>query len=200
MLMLPDYPILKQKLSEKFVELIQANMEKDPLLARIRKSLIHEGDSLTVTSMDGYKSQTDYPKFESRFSVGYDELIKKGPDAFFEKASEVSREMTGKVAGNVMAKLDEVTKRTGNVVQGKKGKGITPHLILDAIEKMEIDFDEKGNPIMPEIHVTPDVMKKLRTQKLDPKEIVKIEKRRKQIIEKKRKEWIDRESNRKLVD
>ena len=73
-------------------------------------------------------------------------------------------------------------------------------MILDAIEKMEIDFDEKGTPIMPEIHVSPDVMEKLRTQKLDPKEIVEIEKRRKQIIEKKRKEWIDRESNRKLVD
>ncbi len=198
--MLPDYPELKRKLNEKFEGMIKAEIEKEPLLSRIRKNIIHEGDALVVTSSDGYSSQTTYPTFESTFNISYDDLLRKGPEAYFEKKMAVAKDMASKLVGNVYAKMDEVTERTGNVVSGKKGEGITPHLILDLLEKMEINFDETGNPIMPEIHLSKEVYEKLNSQKIDPKTVAEIERRRREIVDKKRKEWIDRESNRKLVD
>jgi hypothetical protein len=180
--------------------MIQAEIEKEPFLSRIRKNIVHEGDSLVVTSSNGYSSQTTFPTFESEFNISYDDLLKKGPEAYFEKKADVAKDMASKLVGNVYTKIDEVTEKTGNVVSAKKGEGITPNLILDLLEKIEINFDEKGNPIMPEIHLSKEDFEKLNAQKIDPKTIAEIEKRRKEIVDKKRKEWIDRESNRKLVD
>jgi hypothetical protein len=198
--MLPDYPLLKNKLSEKFEGIVKANIEKEPLLGRIRKQIIHEGDSLAITSLDGYSSQTNYPEFESAFNISYDDIIKKGPEAYFEKALDVSKDMANKLTGNVLKTLDKVIERTGNVVNVKKGEGITPNSILDALEKIEIDFDENGNPIMPEIHVSPEDFKKLNSLKIDQKTGMELEKRRKEILDKKKREWTGRESSRKLVD
>jgi hypothetical protein len=198
--MLPDYPELKRKLNEKFEGMVKAEIEKEPLLSRIRKNIIHEGDALVVTSSDGYSSQTTFPTFESEFNISYEDLLRKGPEAYFEKKVAVAKDMASKLVGNVYAKMNEVTERTGNVVSAKKGEGITPQLILDLLEKMEINFDETGNPIMPEIHLSKEDYEKLNWQKIDPKTIAEIERRRREIIDKKRKEWIDREGNRKLVD
>jgi len=108
--------------------------------------------------------------------------------------------MAGDMAKHSIGVLEKVTERTGNVVKGEKGEGITPKLILDAIEKMEIGFDEKGNPIMPVLVMSPQDFEKIKAEQKAWESDGELEKRRREIIEKKRKEWIDRESNRKLVD
>ena len=198
--MLPDYPNLKQRLSKKFEDIIRKKIQEEPFLSQIRRSIIQEGHTLTITSLDGYSTKTDYQKFAAEFHIGFDEMIKKGPEAFFEKASAVSTDMASKMARHTIGVLEKVTKRTGNVVTGKKGEGITPKLILDAIEKMEISFDERGNPIMPVLVMAPKDFTKFKAKQKEWESDIAIEKRRKEIIEKKRKEWLDRESNRKLAD
>jgi hypothetical protein len=63
-----------------------------------------------------------------------------------------------------------------------------------------MDFDELGFPIYPTLILSPDLYEKVKSElqrwSSDPKVIA----RQKEIIDKKRKEWLDRESNRKLVD
>lgn len=199
--MLPDYPALKRKLNEKFEDIVRNKIqEEEPLLSEIRKSIIQEGNSLAITSSDGYSNKTSYQEFVTHFQISFEEIIKKGPEAFYSRVSEISKDMAGKMAKHTIAVLEKVTERTGNVVKSEKGEGITPKLILDVLEKMEISFDASGNPIMPTLIVTPEDYRKLTETKLDLESAQQLEKRRKEVIEKKRKEWVDRESNRKLVD
>lgn len=198
--MLPDYPTLKGRLNEKFQDIIRSKIKEEPLLSQIRNSIIHEGNSIAITSSDGYYSKTDYQEFASNFQISFDEIIKSGPEAFFSKASEISKDMASKMEKHTIGRLEETTERTGNVVKGEKGEGITPKLILDMLEKMEINFDASGNPLMPILLVSPEDFKKINEQQIDSDSLREIEKRRKEIIEKKKKEWIDRESHRKLVD
>lgn len=199
--MLPDYPALKRKLNEKFEDLVRNKIqEEEPLLSKIRRTIVQEGNSLAITSSDGYSSKTSYQKFVTHFQISFEEIIKKGPEAFYSRISEISKEMANKMAKHTIAVLEKVTERTGNVVKSEKGEGITPKSILDALEKMEISFDASGNPIMPTLVVSPEDYKKLTETRMDLKSAQELEKRRKEIIEKKRKEWVDRESNRKLVD
>ena len=199
--MLPDYPTLKRKLNEKFEDIVRNKIqEEEPLLSEIRRSIIQEGNSLAITSSDGYSSKTSYQEFVTHFEISFEEIIKNGPEAFYSRVSEISKEMAGKMAKHTIAMLEKVTERTGNVVKSEKGEGITPKLILDVLEKIEISFDASGNPIMPTLIVTPEDYKKLTETKMDLESAQELEKRRKEIIEKKRNEWVDRESNRKSVD
>lgn len=197
--MLPDYPRLKRRLNSKFEEMIRKEMKKDPFLAQIRKHEIHEGNSLTAKSLDGYSSTTRYQEIASEFKISTDEIIKHGPDAFFSRATETSKDMVRKLSQHTIGVLDRIIERTGNVVK-TKGGAVTPHSILDAIEKMEISFDESGKPIMPVIVMAPDEFEKIKGNLKEWEPDPELEKRRKEIIEKKRKQWIDRENCRKLVD
>ena len=198
--MLPDYPALKQKLNEKFEDIIKNKVQEEPFLSQIQRKIIQEGNTFSITSSDGYSSKTDYEEFASHYEISFDEIIKNGPEAFYSKAAEVSKELANNMVKHSIGVLEEVTERTGNVVKREKGKPITPTVILDAIEKMEIGFDEKGNPIMPTLLISSEDFEKIKNNLREWEANGELEERRKEIIEKKRKEWLDRESNRKLVD
>ena len=57
-----------------------------------------------------------------------------------------------------------MTERTGNVISTKKEEGITPNVVLDLLEKMQIGFDEVGNPIMPVMVVSPEEYEKIKAK------------------------------------
>jgi hypothetical protein len=193
--MLPDYPRLKKKLNDKMARLVKEDMEKDPFLSSFPKHEAHEGDTMTTTSIEGFSSTTDYPETASKFEVTLEETISQGPEAIFSKRSKLSKEMIEKLSKLIIDQLEKVTERTGNVVKANESS----NPILDALEKIEIDFDKYGNPIMPTLMVSPETLEKLKERSKEWN-IAEVERRRKDIIEKKRKQWLDRENSRKLVD
>jgi len=198
--MLPDYPQLKKRLKEKFEGLVSKRIQEEPLLSQLRKTIVHEGNTYNVTSYEGYSTKSEYERFATAFNIDVNTIIKKGPDALYEKVPSLSKDIADKMAQHTINTLEKVTQATGNVVTGK-GKGITPDLILDALEKIEIGFDEWGNPIMPIIVMSPQDFELFKSKEKEwEAQAIRLEIRRREIIEKKRKEWIDRESRRKLVD
>jgi len=86
--MLPDYPTLKRRLNEKFEDMIRNKVQDEPLLSQFRRSIIQEGNTIVITSSDGYSSKTDYQEFATRFEISFDEIIKNGPEAFYSKVSD----------------------------------------------------------------------------------------------------------------
>jgi hypothetical protein len=99
----------------------------------------------------------------------------------------------------MFALLEKVTERTGNIVDARRSS-IESNPILDALEKIEIDFDKFGNPIMPTIVMPPAEHNKIKGKLKDWANNPEMEKRWKEIIGKKKKQWLDRENSRKLVD
>jgi hypothetical protein len=197
--MLPDYPRLKGRLKEKFEAMVSEKIQEEPLLSQIRRTIVHEGNIFAVTSYEGYSTKSEYEQFASGFNIDVDTIIEKGPNAFYEKVPSLSREIADKMAHQTISTMEKVTEATGNVVTGKEG--ITPNLILDTLEKIEIGFDESRNPIMPTIVMSPQDFEIFKSKEKEwEAQAPAIEARRKEIIEKKRKEWVDRESRRKLVD
>ena len=197
--MLPDYPKIKEKLLELFQESIEIEVDKDPFLAQIHKQIIHEGNSLAVTSVDGYSNTSEFEELETKFSISHDDLVKLGFKAYLDKIPLVAKELIEKRTSSILKIMDKVTETTGNVVNANH-KDLSPELVLDALEKMELNFDELGQPIMPIIVVSPQQMEKMKSEKVNPIKYVLLEQRRKEIIEKKKRQWLDRENNRKLVD
>jgi len=91
------------------------------------------------------------------------------------------------------ATLDKITQLTGNQVNAG-GKPSSPDLILDMLEKVEIRFDDKGDPILPTLVVAPETGKKL----ADIKFTLEQEERQRKILEKKKKEFYAKKRYRRL--
>jgi hypothetical protein len=197
--MLPDYPKMKKYLEKRFSDAIKDEIQKDPLLSTLKVRKVHEGDVLVSSSVEGFSERIEYKEISAKFEIKNEEIIEKGPDAYFSRVKQIAKEIGGQQSQIFIKKMDEVTQRTGNVVNAK-ARPLSPQLILEALEKIAFDFDEHGNPIFPSLVVSPQQYEKIK------KEIPKWESdpdlrtKHTELIEKKRKEWLDRESNRKLAD
>jgi len=197
--MLPDYPSIKKKIQKKFVEAIKKKIQKDPLLSQIRTRLVNEGDVITSSSIDGYSENIELKLISAKLEITKEEIVRKGPDAFFSRVDEIAEEIAKQQSQSIFKKMGEVTERTGQIVNAKS-KPLSPQLILDALEKVAIDFDEYGNPIFPTLVLHPNQYEKIRDEIPKWESDPELRRKHKELIEKKRKEWIDRENRRKLVD
>ncbi|QLC50078.1 hypothetical protein HWN40_07400 [Methanolobus zinderi] len=197
-IMLPDYPEIKKIIQTKFERLINEESKKGSFLSVIREKRIYEGDFLESTSIDGYLDKREYAEISETFSVTKEEIIEKGFDAYFEQIPEIAQKIKNSKEKQIIDKIDEVTDRVGNVINGKS-KSFAENY-LEVLEKMSISFDEYGFPIIPTLIVSPEFYEKSKDEISAFDEDPVMKKKFKDIIYKKKGEWLDKEDNRKLVD
>ncbi len=89
--------------------------------------------------------------------------------------------------------ISDASHLTGNIVDAGGAK-LNYDLILNMLEKIEVDFDDSGNPIMPEFHMSTHLLPQLKDLKFSMEQ----EKKFNEIIEQKRKIWYAKKCYRKL--
>lgn len=166
---------------------------QDPLIGGISlTNRLHSGGMV-------YKS--DNEKLEiplDRLSVGLTVTIEDVVNFNLEKTCmdiyEFGDSFRKDIAKTLFSTLEQVTDFTGNVVDGK-GKGISHELIIEMLEKIDIGFDQDGNPYLPTFVIHPDMAKSLESLKADE---IKYKARIEEIIEKKRKDYFAKKGYRGL--
>lgn len=197
--MLPDFPKIKGKFEEVINRYLQNLIRQEPLLSQIREERHFEGNKLSSKIENGESYQSSYKKISSKYSIKREDVIAKGPMAIIENIQNIAEEIKKQKAKLLFDKLNEVTDKTGNVVNGK-GQPFTFELFIEILEKISIDFDDQGNPYMPMVVVSPEMGAKLKDKLPEWEANLVYKKRFDNLIERKRKEWNDRESHRKLVE
>jgi hypothetical protein len=193
--MLPDFPRLKEVAYQYFIRKIGESSTQG-LLAIIPTIPVYEGDAL---SMSGSMHSDELHKVEAYFEVKDDDVIRNGIDAFLSKIGSISAEFVTQKEKLMIQKMQEVTKATGNVVHAK-GQPMSPSLVLNALEKMEIEFDESGKIKNVVLVMGPDQIRSFLQKAAEWDKDPEYQKMFKNLMEKKKAEWRDRESSRKLVD
>lgn len=198
--MLPDFPSVKKEVSDHLLKIFKnfAKQEMGPF-SGVAYTMQHEGRKGSYSTMEGKVVNQDYQRME----VAYEIKLSDVPTMTFEDVLKILKEKGGEM-GSQMGKyffktVNQVIDETGNVVDAK-GKPFSLDLMYETLEKMEIPFDENGNPRLPTLVVNPQTMEKVREAIEKEKTEKKYEQRHKQLIELKRKEWNEKQSDRKLVD
>lgn len=198
--MLPDFIEVKKKLSKQVQKYLREKVKNnDPFLREIRRKIQHEGGRLHMKTYDGHVDEIEYKTLESEFTINADEIIKEGISAFKKHIDKLAKVVSGQQAKMVFQKLNEITSKTGNVVDAK-GESFTKEKLLEATEKIDIDFDENGQPVNLTIVMGPQLFNKVKDLLPLWEKDEEFTKKRNEILERKRREWLDRENNRKLVD
>lgn len=198
--MLPDFPSLKAKLHDLFMsgaEEEQANAA--PLQALIQGSLIHEGNCVILIDEErGTEEKIELKKFGAEIEYDLREIEQMTLDKVYQRYKEMAITIGIEKEKHLLGVIEQATEAVGNVVD-TKGEPITPDTFLDTVEKMQIDFDECGKPILPSIVVGDEIAEQVEAviKQLDDEPYLT---RGNNIFKQKRLEWRDRESNRKLVD
>ena len=152
-----------------------------------------------TSSADGYEKTTDYVQHSFEQAISHDEIVTKGPIAYFDRLPQVAHELLDAQKRDLFRVLDETTQESGNVFDAE-GKPFYPELLLEAIERIPIEFDDEGNPKLPTIIVNPAQMERFKEKLTEWESDPVLRDRYVAIMRKKKEEWLDRENNRKLVD
>lgn len=126
-------------------------------------------------------------------SIAPADIVKGDPKIIFKHINEVAIEMISSFDRMFFDKIDEVTSRTGNVVNPADHNSLL-EAFFAMIEKTEMSVDENGNLNLPTIIVPADYNKELKKAKQEASP--EMHKRMEQILVEKLAEATQKEAER----
>jgi hypothetical protein len=194
--MLPDFLEFKVKQAREFATTISAG---DGLVHQIRRVAIQEGEGFVTIRADGTQDRKEMIRVHESTAVPTDVIRAGDMAAVGSLVGDLKRKVSERQTKILLDNVTEAVDSVGNSVSAG-GKPLTAELLLDALRKMEFQFDAQGNWEMPTLVTGPalasSLEKELRRLFEDPVLSAEV----KVLVERGRKRWSDRESNRKLVD
>lgn len=198
--MIPDFPKVKTELKEFWVRYLE-NKQKELLgfWSSLPSRIHHEGSAWVMKRVDGSIDHHDYTPIESIFTVDFNEAPHLTPERLREKLNKVAEDMARQLAQGFIGTLNETLEKTGQT-KDAKGRPFSKELLLEMLEMVELDFDERGEPILPALVMAPQLYEKIKSDVPTWDQDPVFNAAHEAIIERKRTNWRDRESHRKLVD
>jgi hypothetical protein len=194
--MLPDFPEVRKFAQEILTKRFQKQVfQRSGIMQDIPKEVLYEGDRVELHRYDGSVQVVSMEPTKSELRLEENEFRKKGLGAVIEAMDKTAADMAEEQTKSFFRQLDEICKESGQTYDAK-GQSLSYDLVLTALETTDIDFDAKGEPILPTLVTGSQMYEKIKNL-----EITKEQKERfEEIIERKRNDWRERESNRKLVN
>lgn len=197
--MLPDYPEIKKDVGEFVMHFMQMRIAyHSGFVGQIKRTVIPEGDHNRLIRSDGTVDDTRPEKVAGNETIPVDPKIGLSFDDALQKLDSIAKQIAQQQSKVVFERLREVTDKTGNVVNVKMEE-FSLKTLNDMLERMPIEFDDKGNPRLPSIVCGPEMWKKVMDRRAEI-ESDQLEKRRMdEIMATKREDFRVRESRRRLV-
>lgn len=194
--MLPDLPSLKEEIESLMMGFLRRrSRERLGAFAKAQRQLIHEGDKLQMERADGTSDISEMKEVTSELKLKTSDLPAMSMAERLEKLDQMADQMAGQMSAHAFQTLGETLDKAGQTTE-RKGKPFDAEAILEALDKIQMDFDEP-----PELSlVIPPALKERAAAAFEQLENdPQLRARRDEIISKKRREWRDREADRKLV-
>lgn len=197
--MLPDIIPLKLALAKVLDDVFRRRFnDYMGALNEAPRCYIKEGRRIVTIRPDGQIDETILNQASAEMSLRFEEVPELDITKRLAKLDEAAREIAKQVSGHAFRQINESVEKLGNVVNGT-GKPFSPDVLLQALERIQLEFDPSGNPedvtvVIPP-HMTQQARDTIEVMKRDPD----FQRRYNAIIDQKRTEWRDREAARKLV-
>jgi hypothetical protein len=196
--MLPDFPVLKQKLMRlREARMNDIRRKEGGPFSRAKVVDIDEGDRIVTVDQEGYQSKVRMKEHSARITLTNNEFENMTQAEIEEKFNEAARQIGIQAEGTMIEAIDEAVERSGNHL--KQVGPFTVKAYLDSLDQIDLYFDKQGNPVIPTIvcgQQMYDEMSKVFAEPTSSEDL----RRYLQIIERKREDWRDRENSRKLAD
>jgi hypothetical protein len=196
--MLPDFKRTKQLIGDHVTNYIE-NRTKFHMggFGSIGKRILYEGSGFITEYEDGMRDDSDLQKIHSSINLDIPTLL-KDPYCVFTRLDEIAADHAAKQVKMIVDKISDATEKIGNVIDFR-GQ-LTPDKVLEALDKVSIDFTPDGNPTMPSLFAGSEVLESAKKAFEEIHKSPDLTQRMEKIINNQRQRWYDRAANRKLVD
>ena len=199
--MLPDFVRVKNRRARQFSNLVRRRtQELTPLLNRIPVVQQHEGGRLEYETVEGIRDVVTYDKkISTSLKIKLDEFARLGPKEYLAKAKGMASELAPQAMHPFFGMVDQCCTEAGTSMDAG-GKPFDPMMLLDGLEKIDIDFDRRGRPRLPTLVANPNQQPIIAKRMAEAQESPEFQHRWNEVMTRKWVEWRDREADRKLVE
>lgn len=197
--MLPDYPKLKERLSKLLTSRLVSEQKKigSPVLD-VPRRIQHEGRKTRIIREDGSVWESDMKKIQTQIKINLQDVKNMKPKDIIEKIDEMAMQAASQQSKIAYEEIEKAVREVGNALDLKGEKFKVDHF-FQMLEKLWIDFDKEGKPLLPTIVAGEKAYKVLSEVLTQIENNSEYKGRMEEIIMKKKELWRDREANRKLV-
>jgi hypothetical protein len=202
--MLPDFLELKAELSDFISEFFQQRVSHHlGALSEIGRQTVFEGP---VDANYGQQLVRDTGEVESfglnpistEISIPLNRLPEMTLDEVLMKVDETAQDFAKELAQFHYKRMSEILAGTETSIDAK-GRKLSAELILEFFSKMDIDFDQRGNPKMPTVHLHPKLRDAYNLAINELASEPELRREFERMLIQKKEEWRGREADRKLV-
>lgn len=198
--MLPEFPETRKKIDEFLVERFRT-VENQSLgiFSEIKYKHQFEGHAQRVFRQDGSVEETDFKRITADSEpIDARDIATMSLSELLESFDRVALEVARQKAEVIFKGINDATERAGTAISAD-GQAFSIDLFFSMIERMEIDFDEQGQAILPSLIVAPAMGDQLAQVNAIMETDPVAKQRYDELMKTKKEEWIVRESSRKLV-
>lgn len=186
---IPTYDVTMVNFIGRVIDNFIDNDSLQKMIPRVKT--VHRGQVRNVKGPEPLDQ--DFFTTEATSSLDFRDISTTNICRFTEYLCEFALQSLSELSRGFFLSLDQVVDRTGQVVNGN-GKLPSFDLILDMLEKIDIEFDTNGNPIKPTLVMHPKLFEKVKEM---PKTAEQV-KREKEIMERKREDYFASKRTRRL--
>jgi hypothetical protein len=196
--MLPDFPKSKRDITRLLMNRMRNRFDQDPILGQIKRMVQHEGKQHLYEQVGTGMVSQEYQEVSSKLEIPIAEIPTMKLDGIVAKIDAAAEEMLGQMKQSFFKAVGEASSKAGNDVDSG-GQPFSSEKFLEAIEKVQMEFDKTGQPSM--IFVThPDMTEQIQKEAERFENEPELKKRHEEILRKQHAAWTARENNRQLVD
>src|SRR6266568_3102864 len=198
--MLPDLGSFKRSLGERLRRALEARViHHAPLMAEIKSYRQREGDRYSYETHDSGDIRLEtFKAFRTPITSRVLSSPVEQEQEIGQKLDEAAQSFAKQHMQLLFTTVREATDRVGTSYDAK-GKPFDFEMFIGSLEKMWLDFDEHGQPILPTIVMHPDQLKALGPKFAAWEKDPALMARGREVIAGKKEEWRARENLRKLV-
>lgn len=167
--------------------------------ASIDQRVLVEGNDFGHSQSNGPERGVEMKVINADTQINVDQIKADRTCTYmWTKFEELAAKMAARQLDDTFKTLAEATRSVGNDFQMNE---FTPEVVLDMWQRMDIGFNDNGEPILPAIYTLNQEKLKEYNDSVDKiKSTPELLEQMDEIIREKKNYWDDRESHRKLVD
>ena len=193
--MLPDFPKVRENANEMLRRWFERHRAAHTgIMREIKAVVMREGNRMRLLRSDGSVDRRALKKMGAAIRLEKNDLDKKGLKAVLEAVQKAAADLGRKQSKFFFQQLHETLEEAGQVGDAG-GKPFTFDRMLEALEMVDIDFDEQGQPMWPTFVCGRALYETAQKWVLTDEQ----KKKHEELTERKRLAWREREGNRRLV-
>ena len=195
--MIPDFPETKRLFTRFFRTYMRQKMRQISPYGAVQTRHLHEGRAMHIMRADQSESTSDIQLLSTEIQINFDEIKDLTLQKVLQKHDAMLFDLVSKQTNLMRERMDAEIPASQTV--DAKGKKLDANLVLEVLDKMQIEFYPDGTPH--QIYVdgsqfTAETMAAIDKQFEDSPE---LQQKYNDLIERKKEEWRAREADRKLV-